>query len=179
MNARVARGLVLAILLAFGSCSLTVDEEALRSTSGRDGGNEPVCDDDEKLCNVDGIERCVGVDVPGFGCARANCIPCSIPHATTRCNLETGECERASCQRNWDDCDDDESNGCETHTDTDVNHCGRCNDPCEELANAEVRCGGSECYIRVCDAGWKDCNETVGDGCETPCEGECTDDTCE
>jgi hypothetical protein len=178
MKRRVLRALVSFAVLAFAACSLTGYEDALRARNSANDDDVPTCERQQKLCNVEGTLRCVGMDRPGFGCGRSNCIPCSIPHATARCSVDTRVCEKASCQRNWDDCDDDEESGCETHTDTNVEHCGGCNQPCEPVPNAEVRCGGSECYIRVCNDGYRDCNGRVSDGCETPCDGECSKDTC-
>src|SRR5690606_6566867 len=42
--------------------------------------------------------------------------------------------------------------------DTDENHCGGCDKPCDP-DNATGECVGGTCNIATCDNGWNDCNE--------------------
>jgi hypothetical protein len=56
----------------------------------------------------------------GMSCSRAN--------ATATCS--TGTCQIASCNMGYDNCDGDDSNGCETNLNTDPNNCGMCGNSC-------------------------------------------------
>lgn len=48
---------------------------------------------------------------------------------------------------------------------TDVDRCGKCNNPCS-LPNATPRCVAGVCGVRACNAGFGDCNGNPADGCE-------------
>ena len=150
-------GLILGVL---GACSFTIDEDEL--------GGEPVlvCNARQKECNVEGVAQCVGLGDASFGCSRRNCIPCNLPNTTAVCNQNSGECAVGACHGTWDDCDQVASNGCEVNTSNDVDHCGKCSRPCPAKPHAEVACGSTRCYIRLCDRGYKDCNGQFDDGCE-------------
>ncbi len=54
---------------------------------------------------------------------------------------------------------------------TDVNHCGGCNMPCE-VPNAVPDCDGAACFVRSCLEGYFDRNGDPADGCEYFCEFE-------
>ncbi len=172
---------------ALGACSLTIDETRLG------GGSKIRCSDKEKACNVEGETRCVGLDDPSFGCSRRSCIPCSLPKATAICSPASGECVVGACHGTWDDCDGINSNGCEVNTADDVENCGRCGDRCPPVAHAEAACGSTSCYVRLCDDGYKNCNDDFEDGCEidirtdrehcgdceSACDGDCVDGVCQ
>jgi hypothetical protein len=65
------------------------------------------------------------------------------------------------------DCNTDhQRDGCETNTDTDVNHCSECNNRCV-LPFASARCSGGTCQIEACNPDHADCNSNPADGCET------------
>ncbi len=91
--------------------------------------------------NCDGVVN--GSDIPLF----VNC-------------LLTGNCGTGLV-----DCDGNTANGCETNTQTNVNHCGACNNVCN-LANATAACVNGVCVIGSCNVGFADCNSIVADGCE-------------
>jgi hypothetical protein len=63
-------------------------------------------------------------------------------------------------------------NDCDGFTDedfnfqTDVNHCGGCNQVCQ-LDHATASCAGGQCAIASCDAGFFDCDGDATNGCET------------
>ena len=177
-------GLLLGVLTG---CSLTIDEEEL--------GGQPllVCSSKQKECNVEGVPQCVGLDDPSFGCSRRNCIPCNLPKATAICSPASGECVVGACHGTWDDCDGVDANGCEVNTANDAAHCGKCSQACPSKPHAQVACGATRCYIRVCDRGFKDCNDEFDDGCEVDsmtdvdncgdcdqaCDGVCNEGGCE
>lgn len=187
MAGRSARNLALSCTFAVLACSLTIDEDELG------GEPTPVCSSKQKACNVEGVVECVSLTDPSYGCARPSCIPCNLPKATATCSPSTGECAVGACVGSWSDCDLKTSNGCEVNTSHDVDNCGRCHDTCPAKPNAEVACGSTNCYIRVCKRGFKDCNEDFDDGCEVDtmrdarhcgecnrsCEGVCTLGACE
>ena len=113
-----------------------------------------------KLCTG----QCVSVDRPDFGCGGDTCQSCRIVNATARCN-QRHECDIAVCYQDFDDCDGDNANGCETNVRIDPEHCGGCSHKCPELAHA-IRGCGDVCTIWRCETGFRDCNGVVGDGCE-------------
>jgi hypothetical protein len=61
-------------------------------------------------------------------------------------------------------CDSNESNGCETNTDSNVLNCGACNLKCS-TNNGTPTCGGGQCAI-ACTSGFGDCDKRVDTGCE-------------
>ena len=65
----------------------------------------------------------------------------------------------ADCADGKANCDDDLSNGCETETVGNMEHCGACNNACK-ATNGTASCVDSKC-VPACDEGW------TGDACET------------
>lgn len=163
-----AKALALALGLVLIQCSLTIDEEELG------GAHVLTCANNEKKCDVEGEPECVRLDNPLFGCARPNCIPCNLPNATAICTGEPSECVKSTCHPSWDDCNMMPEDGCEVSLNTNVEHCGACNEPCARLPHAVVACGGGHCYIKNCTKGYLDCNGEVEDGCEV--DEDATDD---
>ena len=88
---------------------------------------------------------------------------CSNYHGTTSC--ESNGCV-PSCQIGWGDCDGNRNNGCETELNTLVN-CGACGRSCS-TAHGTPSCATGTCQVASCDNGWDDCDDTPGNGCETP-----------
>jgi hypothetical protein len=119
-----------------------------------------------KLC--DG--QCVSIDHPGYGCGADSCAPCRTDNATARCN-NRHQCDIAVCYQDWDDCDGNAANGCESNVRTDPDHCGGCAHRCPDLAHAERGCG-DVCTIWRCTPGFRDCNGVDGDGCEANISGD-------
>ncbi len=50
-------------------------------------------------------------------------------------------------------------------TATNLDHCGRCSQPCR-LDHATGVCAAGSCKVSTCAAPWMDCNGAPGDGCE-------------
>ncbi|MGC8926524.1 MAG: hypothetical protein ACP5QK_01225 [Myxococcota bacterium] len=63
------------------------------------------------------------------------------------------------CQTPYKDCNNDMSDGCETNSDTDNQHCGFCSNDC----GANSLCNSGNCG---CIDGYKNCNGRWSDGCE-------------
>jgi hypothetical protein len=73
-------------------------------------------------------------------------------------------CTLGACDPHFGDCDGDPSNGCEANTNTDPKNCGGCGMPCSNN-HGTPSCAGGVCAI-ACDAGFKDCDGDVTNGCE-------------
>jgi hypothetical protein len=109
---------------------------------------------------------------PGNGCETAidtvdNCGSCgavcpSADHATATC--ESAKCG-LQCMPGYGDCDNDPGNGCETAIDT-VDNCGSCGAACPSADHATATCENATCGLQ-CTAGYGDCDNDPGNGCET------------
>lgn len=88
----------------------------------------------------------------GSRCQRAN--------ATASC--ESGSCTIAMCNANYGNCDGRDNNGCEADLRTDIDHCASCGTECVDEARASGMCRGGCEY--TCDAGYGDCDGSLGDG---------------
>jgi hypothetical protein len=118
------------------------------------------CEPGTKACG----RRCVSTELPEYGCAASNCQPCTLDHATPRCNAE-GSCDVAICYKNFENCDGDSNNGCEADLLTSPEHCGACGRVCPKPPHATPGCGDT-CTVWRCEPGYRDCNGRESDGCE-------------
>ncbi len=115
--------------------------------------------DDDCDCETDeDFELCCDVFHCGF-CGNA----CTYPNAVPDC--VDGFCELSSCIPPWANCNGLEGDGCEVHTDSDVDHCGACNNACF-YPNASASCLGGTCVMGPCHANFLNCNGEPADGCE-------------
>ena len=89
---------------------------------------------------------------------------CNLAHASESCS--SGSCTLGSCDAGWSNCDGVSSNGCETNTNTSLNHCGGCGNTCN-LANATETCSSGSCQVAICNPGWGNCDGNHANGCET------------
>lgn len=113
------------------------------------------CDD-----SVPGCETNITTSVDHCGYCNN---PCNIANATADCQAST--CGVASCNNGWGDCDGNESNGCETNTDTAVTNCGSCGNSCPSRPHASPTCSNGSCGFN-CDGGWENCDGSEANGCE-------------
>ena len=81
------------------------------------------------------------------------------------CDATTNTCVLV-CTHGSDDCDGDQTNGCEANLLTSTQNCGTCGHKCV-LANSHASCIGGECQIDSCVAPFERCNTDETDGCET------------
>ncbi|XXX77552.1 hypothetical protein WMF30_02090 [Sorangium sp. So ce134] len=118
----VASAAALAALAAATSCSVAVDLDPLQ-----DGAT---CPSGEKPC----YGSCVSILDPEYGCTPDRCAPCALTQADAVCDASDarGRCVLSRCLpgTEFDDCDGNPSNGCETNTNTSLEHCGQCGSPC-------------------------------------------------
>ncbi len=118
-----------------------------------------------------GVFACVDLDDPSYGCARANCTTCNVPHAQPICAPD-GQCAVGTCFNGFADCDTSmTAPGCEVDQTSDVHNCGVCGYDCEKknvgaLNFVSFRCGNGVCKVAQCKAGFLDCNGATSDGCE-------------
>ncbi|MCL2449900.1 MAG: protein kinase [Polyangiaceae bacterium] len=124
------------------------------------GGATSACAPGFKSCGGE----CVSTDRPDVGCGSDDCRPCDVANATARCNAHHA-CDIAVCYQEFDNCDGQLANGCETEVRVDPDNCGACGHKCPPLPHARTGCGDT-CTIWRCDEGFHDCNGVAGDGCE-------------
>jgi hypothetical protein len=86
--------------------------------------------------------------------------PCIVPDALATC--VAGKCQVGTCENGHVDCDGDATNGCEAQPQVDPKNCGACGKACAALESCQVGVCGL-----YCPKDKADCNNDVGDGCET------------
>jgi hypothetical protein len=86
----------------------------------------------------------------------------------------------ASCDSGYADCDDDAGNGCEVHTDSDVENCGACGNACPDPDHGSATCSGGVCGV-TCDAGYVSCDGACKRGPIQTClsDEECCSGACD
>jgi hypothetical protein len=87
---------------------------------------------------------------------------CKRDNALTTC--VEGECLVVDCLDGMFDCNDDPDDGCEATLDS-LDNCGLCGAACE-LQNAQTQCTDRVCGFAQCQAGFGDCDDNTGNGCE-------------
>lgn len=126
-----------------------------------------------------GFADCNGI--PTDGCEvdlatnKANCGACdnvcpTIDHGQAACSMFL--CGIASCDPGWQDCFGGATDGCETETVSDVDHCGSCTTVCPVVADGFRTCEQGVCKIGSCDVDHEDCNGDITDGCEATLTGD-------
>jgi len=73
--------------------------------------------------------------------------------------------EESGCPQGLGACDADPNNGCETDTDSSVEHCGACNTACDPLGGTGA-CVDGVCTLTGCDAFQENCDMNSDNGCE-------------
>jgi hypothetical protein len=75
-------------------------------------------------------------------------------------------CSVASCNLGFDNCDGQVNTGCETNLNVDLMNCGSCANKCSTNNIAMPTCTSGVCGGN-CDSGFKSCDGTLTNGCET------------
>jgi hypothetical protein len=128
-----------------------------------------VCNAGFKDCDGQVPDGCeVNILTDPNNCGDCN-IKCQIPNGTAAC--VNGQCQIATCNTGFMDCNNSPADGCETPTGADVNNCGTCGHVCN-LPNATASCTGGICTIGACNPGYTDCNNQPADGCEVHTDGD-------
>lgn len=89
---------------------------------------------------------------------------CNVANGTAGCT--GGNCNIASCNSGFADCDTQYANGCEVNKNTDVSNCGACGNVCASVANGTQGCAAGTCVIAACNSGFANCDNVYADGCE-------------
>jgi hypothetical protein len=130
---------------------------------------------------IDCDGECVDPNTDPEHCGACN-NACELENASSECVDST--CVISECDTDWESCDDDDSNGCESNLLYDPNNCGSCGITC----TPPELCDSGSCLINGCDPGATE----LCDGYDNDCDGEtdedpsacddgnqCTDDLCE
>ncbi len=120
------------------------------STSGSGGGSE--------CTSTNTLDHCGACNQP-----------CDPDHATDP-SCDNGTCTYGNCVSGFDDCDGDESNGCETEVTSHIDNCGACEEVClDALANVMgALCTNGSCDYTDCAPLFADCDDNRQNGCELP-----------
>ncbi len=116
-------------------------------------------------CNqnsADGCEVAINADTANCGaCGRH----CTLPNAVPAC--VQGTCAIAACDAGYADCNHNAvlADGCEVNLSADVTNCGACGNLCV-VPNATPICSAGACAVGSCNAGYADCDQDAGNGCE-------------
>ena len=78
---------------------------------------------------------------------------------------DEGDCTIGLCNGDLASCDGRADNGCETDLGNDPLNCGGCGVTCA-TENAQTRCVDRACEVLSCDPGFRDCDDSYGNGCE-------------
>ena len=93
--------------------------------------------------------------------ACGNVCPARV-NATTTCTA--GVCS-FTCLTGFENCDGNNTNGCEINLNTNLANCGTCGNACA-LANATAACVGGVCSIVSCNTNFRNCDLITSNGCE-------------
>jgi hypothetical protein len=88
---------------------------------------------------------------------------CSFPNAGAACTA--GLCKPGNCVAPYQNCDGNDTNGCESNKTSDPNNCGSCGNVCL-LPHATASCDNGTCAIASCNSGYADCDGLDSNGCE-------------
>ena len=148
-----------------GSCANSCADPAYASPTCLNGQCGFVCDANRGDCDGDpanGCEADLLADASHCGGCSTACSS-APPNATPACL--TGACGFA-CNTGADNCDGDDTNGCETNVANDPANCGGCAQACADADHATAICAIATCEL-VCDAGFASCDGDDTNGCET------------
>jgi hypothetical protein len=107
-----------------------------------------------------GCEVNVRTDLANCGaCGRA----CTTANATPVCR--SSQCEVASCNTGFANCDGAAANGCEVNLQSDVRNCGACGMRCPAGSNQVATCSAAMCGL-ACAPTYVDLDGDPGNGCE-------------
>ncbi len=120
----------------------------------------------ERPCG--GGQTCCGGACADLSLSPAHCGSCGTTCTSTNGTpfCDNGRCSVTACPAGRADCDRDGSNGCETETASNVEHCGGCGVFCSPRTSARASCSGGMCRY-TCTNGTLNCDGDDSNGCET------------
>jgi hypothetical protein len=113
---------------------------------------------------MNGCEANLTIDKGNCGTCGKVCA--NVPNGFPGC--AAGMCIVGGCIAGFDDCDMQVPNGCETNLAIDKGNCGMCGKVCPNPPNAAAACTNSMCGLGACNAGFANCDNMPGNGCEVP-----------
>jgi subtilisin family serine protease len=121
------------------------------------------CEDGYGDCNVSAADGCeANLADDSANCGLCGWV-CSLSHADSVCF--GGFCIIDQCAAGFENCNNDNSDGCEVSTSDDILNCGQCENVCD-LANAGAVCNAGSCEVGLCSVGFGDCDANSANGCE-------------
>lgn len=108
---------------------------------------------------ANGCETSLATFTDCDACGRA----CAPPHASASCS--TGACLVVACDSGWGDCNNLDTDGCETPLTT-ISNCGACGAKCNDPQGPES-CLTGTCGCG-CAPGMGNCDKSCSNGCEAP-----------
>ena len=148
------------------NCAALPNVDAVRCVTG--GCIIDSCDPGWGNCNglvSDGCETNLNLNTNHCGTCSNDCSTLSQVGAT---HCSSGTCIIDDCNTNYENCDTNVSNGCETYTYNNTGNCGACGNNCDGLDNVQsTHCTAGSCVIDSCDSGYGNCDTSVNNGCET------------
>jgi len=95
----------------------------------------------------------------------ASCTVCpTVAHSSRTC--VAGACS-FTCDTGFGNCDNLPATGCETDTNTSLQHCGACGTACTGKHATGWTCSSGVCFSTQCETNWGDCDLDGTNGCET------------
>ncbi|MBI5534466.1 MAG: hypothetical protein HY898_17205 [Deltaproteobacteria bacterium] len=88
---------------------------------------------------------------------------CDAMNAAATCS--TGKCHY-TCDATYANCNDDWTDGCESHLPDDMTNCGACGHVCVATTGSS-ECKAGLCVVNSCSSGLGDCDSDPDNGCET------------
>ncbi len=152
----------LASLTSCGTCGNACAGGANTNVACVAGACQSTCTASYRDCNgnaVDGCEANIG--------STSHCGGCNVAcagGANGDAVCTNGTCG-TQCRSGFGECDGNASNGCEASLASVIN-CGRCGNVCHAGSNASAACVNGDCQA-TCQAGFRDCNGSAADGCES------------
>jgi MYXO-CTERM domain-containing protein len=146
-----------------GACDNSCDLPGATATCRQGGCELDSCDPDRANCNGDNQDGCE-VDTTTDPAHCGGCgVSCAFDNADASC--QTGACVMGACHPGFDDCNQEDTDGCEVETASDDEHCGSCGNACAE---------GESCQDGTCR---EPCEDADGDGHDDEaCGGDDCDD---
>ncbi|MDB4932517.1 MAG: uncharacterized protein JWM10_5001, partial [Myxococcaceae bacterium] len=120
-------------------------------------------------CDHDASNGCeVALDASAAHCGSCGAA-CTYANGAGVCTA--GSCSLGACAGGFANCNPSSADGCETNTTSSATSCGACGLACV-TANGTPACYASACGVASCNAGFRDCDGSVGNGCEVNLNGD-------
>jgi hypothetical protein len=129
------------------------------------GACVPRCEDGYESCDSDdynGCETHTAADKDNCGVCNRRCV---TPPGSGSTSCVEGVCEPV-CGDDYGNCDGDDVNGCEERLLSNVEHCGDCDRPCEDLHATSTSCTSAGRCVPICEEHYAACDDPWS-GCDT------------